>query len=222
MLGAAGYRRIVTALRGGVAAAAAVGFAITFAAAADLGAPIYKVPDYGIVGWGGWIFNPSVIVGAVYDDNIYRSQTNRIHSWGTEVIPSFAAELNEGIYRTSIYGTADARLYSENNSGADTLNASAGIRHIYEAQRDLIFRFSGDFVRQTDPFNAGVVASNGVPIVSNNNVNNFSGTASVEKDFNRVLVVLGETVNQTNYDDSSQRGRDGTIYTTTGRVGLLI
>jgi hypothetical protein len=58
--------------------------------------------------------------------------------------------------------------------------------------------------------------------VSNNNVNNFTGTASVEKDFDRVFVVLGETVNQTNYDDSLQRARDGTIYTTTGRVGFWI
>jgi hypothetical protein len=63
---------------------------------------------------------------------------------------------------------------------------------------------------------------NAVPIVSNNNVNNFIGTASVEKNFDRVLLVLGETVNQTNYDDSMQRGRDGTIYTTTGRLGYWI
>jgi hypothetical protein len=61
-----------------------------------------------------------------------------------------------------------------------------------------------------------------VPVISNNNVNNLSGTASVEKDFGRVLMVLGETVNQTNYDDSLQRGRNGTIYTTTGRLGYWV
>jgi hypothetical protein len=87
--------------------------AATSSLAVDLAVPAAKAPEYGIVGWGGWIFNPSIIVGAVYDDNIYRSQINRIHSWGTEVIPSFTAELNEGIYRTSFYGTADARWYTD-------------------------------------------------------------------------------------------------------------
>jgi hypothetical protein len=221
MFGAGGYRRIATALRGSFAAAVAMILAITSAVSADIDAAAYRAPQSGIVGWGGWIFYPSVILGAVYDDNIYRSETNRIHSWGTRVIPSFTGELNEGIYRTSVYGTADARIYSD-NTGANTVDAKAGIAHVYEAQRDLIFRFSGDYLRQADPFNAGVVTPNGAPIVSNNNVNNFAGTASVEKDFNRAFVILGETVNQTNYDDSLQRGRNGTIYATTGRGGFWI
>ena len=164
---------------------------------------------------------PSVILGAVYDDNVYRSQTNRVHDWGTRIIPSFTGEFNDGIHRTTVYGTADARFYSENRQG-DAVDAKAGFAHIYEAQRDLIFRFSGDYLRQADPFTAGIVTANGSPIVSNNNVNNLQGTASVQKDFNRAFVVLGETVNQTNYDSGLQSARNGTIYTTTGRGGIWI
>jgi hypothetical protein len=160
MVGAGGNRRIATALLGGLAAAVMAVLIMTSAVAADMDAPAYRAPQSGIVGWGGWIFYPSVILGAVYDDNIYRSETNRIHSWGTRVIPSFTGELNEGIYRTSVYGTADARFYSD-NTGANAVDAKAGIKHVYEAQRDLIFRFSGDYLRQADPFNAGVVAPNG-------------------------------------------------------------
>jgi hypothetical protein len=67
---------------------------------------------------------------------------------------------------------------------------------------------SGDYVLQVDPFAAGVVIGrNAMPVISNNNVNNLSGTASVEKDLGRMLMLLSEPVNQTDYDDSLQRGR---------------
>ncbi len=222
MLGAGGYCRRTTALCRGFAAAVAATLAVTAAQAADLGAAPYRAPSqYGVVGWGGWIFYPSVILGAVYDDNVFRSETNRVHDWGTRIVPSFTAEFNDGIHRTTAYGTVDARFYSENRQG-DAVDAKAGFAHNYEAERDLVFRFSGDYVRQADPFTAGIVSAVGAPIVSNNTVNNLAGTASVQKDFYRAFVVLGGTVNQTNYDSSLQRGRDGTIYTTTGRGGVWI
>ena len=203
-------------------AGAAMILAVTSSDAANVGVPMAKAPEYGIVGWGGWIFNPSVSLGAVYDDNIYRSETNRIHSWGTEVIPSFTGELNEGIYRTSVYGTVDARMYSENNSGADTVYAKAGIKHVYEAQRDLVFRFSGDFLRQADPFNAGVVGPNGTPIVSNNNVNNFNGDASVKRTSTAYSSSCTRPSINPTTTNTLQRARDGTIYTSTGRLGFWI
>jgi hypothetical protein len=189
------------------------------AAAADMDFTAYKNPQYGVVGWGGWIFHPSVILGAVYDDNVYRSATNQVHQWGTRVIPSFTAELNEGIYRTNIHGTVDGRFYSHEKS-ADAVDAKAGIQHIYEPTRDLTFRFSGDYIRQADPFTAGVVAPNGVPVITNNSVNVVTGTASVQKDIGRAFVVLGESVTQTNYDASFQHPRNGTIYATTARTGV--
>jgi hypothetical protein len=39
----------------------------------DAGAAYRAPSQYGVVGWGGWIFYPSVILGAVYDDNVFRS-----------------------------------------------------------------------------------------------------------------------------------------------------
>src|SRR5262249_11562082 len=138
MLGKKSIRTVRLVLRFGLAGLLA--FSFSPATAADMDFTAYKNPQYGIVGWGGWIFHPSVILGAVYDDNVYRSATNQVHQWGTPVIPSFTAELNEGISRTNLYGTVDGRLYSREKS-ADAVDAKAGIQHIYEPTRDLTFRF---------------------------------------------------------------------------------
>src|SRR5690349_11524828 len=77
--------------------------------AADLGAPLPEVKSgkdyYNGIPLGGWIFYPSLILAGTYNDNIYRSYTNRVSAWGAEVIPSFTAELNDGIHKTTIYGT---------------------------------------------------------------------------------------------------------------------
>ena len=117
MLGAGAPNERATALRCGFAAAVAAVLLAGVAHATDIDVPVSRAPQTGIVGWGGWIFYPSVILGAVYDDNVYRSQTNRVHDWGTRIIPSFTGEFNDGIHRTTIYGTADARFYSENRQG---------------------------------------------------------------------------------------------------------
>ena len=127
-----------------------------------------------------------MILGAVYDDNVYRSQTNRVHDWGTRGSSRASRGSSTTNHRTTVYGTADARFYSENRQG-DAVDAKAGFAHIYEARRDLIFRFSGDYLRQADPFTAEIVTANGSPIVSNNNVNNLQGTASVQEGFSTAL-----------------------------------
>ena len=111
--------------------------------ATDIDVPVSRAPQTGIVGWGGWIFYSSVILGAVYDDNVYRSQTNRVHDWGTRIIPSFTGEFNDG--NSPHHRLRDGRcpvLLRE--PAGDAVDAKAGFAHIYEAQRDLIFRFSGD------------------------------------------------------------------------------
>src|SRR5205814_3595483 len=105
--------------------------------------------------------------------------------------------------RTSIFGTMDGRFYN-GQSQADQIDANAGIRHVYEALPDLIFRFSGDYARQADVFTNGLVTPAGQPLVTNNQVNVANGLASVEKDFDHAFIILGGQVNDTFYDNTLQ------------------
>jgi hypothetical protein len=199
--------------------------AITPALSADLTATDEgrSAADYsnGIPAWGGWIVYPSLIVGGVYDDNVYRSSTNKKAAWGTRIIPSFTAELNNGIHQTTIYGMMDARIYADQSDG-NAIDANVGIRHRYEVMRDLIVRLSGNYTRQADVFNGGFVDQNSQPLVVNNQVNVFSGEASVEKQFGQAFALLGTTASYTTYDNASQQARNGTIYGATARLGMWV
>ena len=42
-----------------------------------------------------------------------------------------------------------------------TIAATAGVSHHYEAMRDLIFNFYGNYTRQTDIFNSALNFNNG-------------------------------------------------------------
>ena len=186
---------------------------------------------------GGWMFNPSLSAGVVYDDNIFQTPTNRVARFGTRITPTATAVRDDGIHQSTLYGTADARLYSGVNE-ADSLTARAGFTHKYEAMRDLVFRVQGDFVRQTDPFNAagGFNANAAVAnpfatsaIANPFPYNQFLGSSSVTKMFNVSFVSLRGSIAHITYDNStglagstSVAPPNGTIYAVTGRAGYWV
>jgi hypothetical protein len=186
---------------------------------------------------GSWMFSPSLTAGVVYDDNVFQTPSNRVARFGTRITPTFTAVRDNGIHQSTLYGTADARLYSGVNE-ADSLTARAGFTHKYEAMRDLVFRVQGDFVRQTDPFNAaGGFNPNAVvanpfgtsPIANPFPYNQFIGSGSVTKMFNVSFVSLRGSVAHINYDNStglagstSVAPPNGTIYAVTGRAGYWV
>jgi hypothetical protein len=183
------------------------------------------------------MFYPGLLAGVVFDDNIFQTRTNRVSRFGTRITPTVTATRDDGIHQLSLYGTADARLYSGVNE-ADSLAARAGFTHKYEAMRDLVFRFQGDFVRQTDPFNAagGFNANAAVanpfgasPIANPFPYSQFIGSGSVTKMFNESFVSLRGSIAHITYDNStglagstSVAPPNGTIYAVTGRAGYWV
>jgi hypothetical protein len=121
---------------------------------------------------------------------------------------------------------------------ADSVAARAGFTHKYEAMRDLIFRFQGDYTRQTDPFNAAggfnanAAASNpfGTSAIANPfSYNQFIGSASATKMFNQSFVSVRGSISHIAYDSSnglagstSIAPTDGTIYAVTARAGYYV
>src|SRR5262245_31930067 len=109
---------------------------------------------------GGWMIYPSVFVGAVFDDNVRQIANGIDHKSGVgiSVVPNFIETYDGGIHQTSLYQVVDARFFPRVGSSApgeapaDSVAATAGFRHNYEAMRDLRFNFYGDYTRETDIF----------------------------------------------------------------------
>ncbi len=207
---------------------------------------------------GAWKLYPKTFVGGVWNDNINQNdniiQNNNINQTALDnqrssnsavrLVPNLLAVYDGGMHRSTIYGVADAQLFNGN-----TVAATTGFSHVYEAMRDLVFGFQGNFTRQTDLFNNALNFNNGaigpnlsvdanIPIIINpfgttpsvnpTAYNQFTGSTSVTKNFDSTFVVLSGTVFHIAFDDTPnfsqvnnplQTSHDGTSYWVTGRVG---
>lgn len=187
---------------------------------------------------GGWLFSPTLFAGAVYNSNVNQSENGKISSWGERVVPGFSAVLNNGIHQTSIYGLADLQNYNAAGvTNKTTVDAKAGVSQAYMPQRDLTFRFNGDYTRQADvfgglafaPANTPLAPTSGAPVapvtvspqVTPNRFNQYSAAGSVEKRFGRAFIVVGGNVIATKFDSNNfATSRDGTVYTLQERTGF--
>ena len=198
---------------------------------------------------------PSLFVGAVYDDNFNQTATGTDHSSGVNLRVSprltgtyqASSTLGDGIHKTTPYLIVDARTFDANN-----ISASAGLIHTYEAMRDLIFNFYGNYTRQTDIFNSALNFNNnaiGPPATPNSNIplivnpfgttpgvnpiayNQFTGGASVTKTFggaSQAFVTLSGNASAISYDHSDnipapdQTSHNGTNFWTQARVGYHV
>lgn len=200
--------------------------------------------DYTGLPLGGWMLYPTLFAGVVYDDNVNPNQLNRSSGVGLRLVPRLVAVRNTGIHNSTLYGSVDARL-TGGGGGEESVAARAGVTHEYEAMRDLIFRFQGDYTRQTDVFNSASSfnsASNftNTSIVQNpfantnlatsSPYNQFTGAATVTKTMNRSFVVLGGSISHIAYDNTASlvggalvpSSLDGTVYVLSGRVGYWV
>lgn len=172
------------------------------------------------------MFYPQLMVGAVYDSNVFQSPVNPTSAIGVRLAPSLIADLNNGIHRTTLYGSMDGRFYTDASAG-NAIDGRAGVIQVYEAMRDLIFRAEANYSRQTNSFTTGVQVTGSEPIVSPvgttfvNPSNQFTGMASVEKTLNNSFVQLRGLVVRTTYDNTLIT-QDGTVYAFTGRLGYWV
>lgn len=178
----------------------------------------------------GWIAYASVLTGVVWDDNVYQSHQFPTSSWGARISPSVSLDYNNGMHKTSIYGTLDARFYSGNNDNADVVNGNVGVNHTWEVERDFVVKGSFDFARRTDINNAGTLATPGgiVTIVDPQEYNQITTSVSGQKSWGHLFAALGGNYTRTDYDNITdslgqtfnQDGRDENAYTISGRAGF--
>ena len=186
---------------------------------------------------GGWQLSPTLFAGAVYNTNVNRTSTNAVSSWGDRVTPGLSATLDNGIFQTNVYGTADIQNYY--SSGAEnTIFANAGFTQTYLPRPDLTFRLIGSFTRAADVFGSSALANINAPIVLTpgaptatttvspqanlNPYNQFLGAFSVDKSFGRIFAGLTVTAVNTQYSSNAGSATisNGTTYTVTQRTGF--
>src|SRR5262249_8875623 len=198
---------------------------------------------------GAWMLYPKIYVGGVWDDNVHQQptgvpETSRV---GARAVPWVSATYDGGIYKTTVYGVADARFFDTN-----TVSATAGLTHRYEATRDLAFTGFVNYTRQTDLFTSALNFNNGAigpsinvetnlpiilnpfgttPTVNPSAYNQYTGGGAVTKNFdNTYFAVLSGTVFHIGFDNTGnlppgnpfQTSLDGTSYWVTGRGGYNV
>jgi hypothetical protein len=191
--------------------------------------------DYAALPVGDWLLYPSVFFGAVYDSNVRQTSTNTTSSWGGRLVPSLLAQREDGIHTTTLYGMADGRGYTNDAGGSnsDTVAARAGVIEQYQPLLDLVVNAQFDYTRQRDLFSTfGIdhsvttlnpTAIGLAPTANPLAYNQFSGTASVQKTFDRAFVNFGGSIVNISYDTDPllmAPSPNGTTYTGTGRGGF--
>src|SRR5262249_22593251 len=86
----------------------------------------------------GWLLFPRIFVGATYDTNHNQTTSGADNNKGVglRVAPRLTGTYDGGMQRSTFYGVVDARFFN-----ADTVAATAGFTHLWQAQQDLLFNF---------------------------------------------------------------------------------
>jgi hypothetical protein len=158
--------------------------------------------DYAAVPIGSWLFAPSLDAGVLYDDNIYRTRTNTVSSWGLRLMPRFVALRETGIHNTTAYGIGDVRLYPD-QSKANTVEGQLGLVHRYEIQRDLVWRFQSEYARRSDDEVDYIDTGPFGPQVINRDprqYNEWFGSTSLQKTWGFFSLGVGGAVQKTLYE----------------------
>ena len=185
---------------------------------------------------GDWLAYPSAFTGVVYDTNVSQSTAAKA-SPGMRLAPALLAESDNDLFKTQLYGNADGRFYFNNIPGNGTIiSARAGATEAYSPMRDFVVDAQADFTRQRDLFSTlgadqSVVTLNptGIGLAPTSNpvsYDQFSGAASVQKNFARAFVTIGGSIVDIAYDQDSAGAvapsPNGTTYTGRIRGGFWI
>ena len=186
--------------------------------------------EYRGIPMGDWMFYPTLLVGATYDDNLIWLTSNKVSAVGTRLSPRFVAVRNTGVHKTSIYGNVDAKIYPSLARG-NAINAQAGIEHVWEVGRDFSITFKAEYVRKALHVAGGMVStsSGSYMLATPLQADQLVGSVRVQKAFGKAFVGATAETMKTNYDDLHtsagkfpQHYRDSWVNTFTLRAGYWV
>jgi hypothetical protein len=174
-------------------------------------------PGYEPVGIrsGSWMFNPSLMAGALYDSNVFASNSTKRADVAALVEPSLRAHTLWERHGIDLRFDAQSLIYNENSS-LDQNNASLKGAGWFDVAHDLVVL--GSF--QIAHLNEGVGSlSSPTNAVTPTPYNLYSGDVSVRKEWNRLAASIGARVDS--YDFQSARAQNGTVINQDGRDGQI-
>ena len=174
-----------------------------------------------------WLLYSKFDLGAAYDSNIFASPNQQTAAYGPRFQPTIIAERNTGIQRTLLYGYGDLRYYPSLGQ-TDVLNTSAGLTHVWEIYRDLVFRTQFEATRSQET--SSLLNEGPVLFTQPVNYTSLFGSASIEKSFGRFFTAFGGSITGNAYDDTKnslgtvidEQFQDGTRSTLNARFGYHI
>jgi Putative beta-barrel porin 2 len=173
-----------------------------------------------------WLIYGHLNAGGAYDSNEFASP-NAVAAYGLQIQPSIVAARNTGTQRTLVYGVGDFRYYPSQGQ-IDIFNTTAGVAHVWEIYRDLIFR--GQLEASFGEQNSSLVNStngSGVLYTKPFKYTSLFGSTSIEKSFGRFFTAIGGSVTGNIYKNTTdnlgnsidETFQNGTRATLNGRVG---
>ncbi|MFV0281417.1 MAG: outer membrane beta-barrel protein [Rhodoblastus sp.] len=183
--------------------------------------------DYRGIPIESWMLYPSVIAGATFDDNLVWSNNHKIAAAGFRLAPEIVAVRDVGGSKTTLFGSADARLYP-GVGRANVVSGRAGAEQVWTPTHDLIFKGKLEYERSALPIGSNFVLHNSIvssiatPLVSDK----LTGMAAVQKTFGRMFAGLSFEAAATGYHAmetstgwASQNYRNSRVETATVRIG---
>lgn len=179
----------------------------------------FQLSDWLLFGGMGW--------GAACGYNVNSSPTNQVQACGPQFTPSIVAEHNTGIQRTLLYGVGDIRYYPS-LSRVDVVDTTSGLVHVWEIQRDLIFRVQvqGLLNQGYSAFAANLASTNAFLTTPLKYSQGYAST-SLQKEFGSFFTAIGGSFTRTDYQDISdnfghvidEHFQDGNVSTLNARLG---
>ena len=177
-----------------------------------------------------WLLYGGMGLGAACDYNVNSSPNNQVRACGPQFTPSIVAEHNTGIQRTLLYGVGDIRYYPS-LSRVDVVDTTAGLVHVWEIQRDLIFRVQaqGLLNQGYSGFAANLVPANAFLTTPLKYTQGY-GSTSIQKEFGNFFTAIGGSFTRTDYQDIvdnfgnviDEQFRNGNVSTLNTRFGYHI
>jgi len=189
---------------------------------------------------GNWLVFPSSVVGVVFATNPDNNPAGGRASPGLHLTTNTTAQNDDGIKKTLIYSNTDAQFYvNQDTTGGNSSNnisTRTGVIETYQPVSDFIINAQGEFTRQTSFLSSSIgVANNifnlnptGVGVVPSANplpYNQLTGSASAQKSFSDVFVILSGSIVDITYDSSSTMtapSSNGVTFTGSSRGGYWI
>jgi hypothetical protein len=176
-----------------------------------------------------WLVSASFGYGGTYDSNVNATATNPQTAWGAKFLPLLTAERNTGIQRTQLYLNGDIGYYpSIRRTNLD--GTKAGLIHLWEIQRDLIFRIQAQVAEVQAGSSFNNFLTSGIYATTPLNYTQIFGSSSIQKEFGLFFTAIGGSITGTKYQNTvdnfgnviNEQFQNGTVSTVNYRLGFHI